>query len=57
MLSARGPNAAARASLNRARTAVPIVFWSALGLTLAARVMRQRYEHRRGRIHITYPNG
>ena len=57
LLEANTPDTAARASLNRVRTAVPMVFWSALGITLVARVMRQRFEHRRGRIRITYPNG
>ena len=57
LLDAEGPSAAARVSLNRVRGAVPIVFWSALGLTLVARILRQRLEQRRGQVRITYPNG
>ena len=57
LLDAPGPSAAARVSLNRVRDMAPVIFWSALGLTLAARLVRQRLEHRRGSIRITYPDG
>jgi adenylate cyclase len=57
LVEADVPEPAERDALNRVRSTVPVVFWSALGITLVARVMRQRYEHRRGRVHITYPNG
>lgn len=57
LLDANAPEAAERASLNRVRTTVPSIFWGALGITLVARLLRQRFEQRHGSIRITYPNG
>lgn len=57
LFEVNAPGPEERASLDRVRTIVPFVFWGALGVTLVARLMRQRFEHRHGRVRITYPNG
>jgi adenylate cyclase len=51
------PDAAARQSLDRVRTVVPVAFSAAIGAILAARTIRRRFESRLETIQITYPDG
>ncbi|MGQ4808536.1 Na(+)-translocating NADH-quinone reductase subunit F [Candidatus Entotheonellaceae bacterium PAL068K] len=55
--AAEAPDNRARQRLNQVRQVIPITFGVAVGLTLAARVVRRQVERRRGLIQITYAEG
>ncbi|HLX79544.1 MAG TPA: adenylate/guanylate cyclase domain-containing protein [Burkholderiales bacterium] len=53
----RAPSAVQRATLAQVRDGISIAVWALLGLTLAARVVRQQISRRRSSIRINYPGG
>ncbi len=53
----RAPSPAQRATLVQVRDEISIIVWALLGLTLAARVVRERISRRRSIIRIGYPDG
>jgi adenylate cyclase len=53
----RAPSADQRAMLAQLRDRISIAVWALLGLTLAARVVRERISRRRLIIRIGYPDG
>lgn len=53
----RAPSAAQRATLVQVREGISITVWALLGLTLAARVVRERISRRRSTIRIKYLYG
>ena len=53
----RAPSAEQRATLVQLRDRISITVWALLGLTFAARVVRERISRRRSTIRIGYPDG
>lgn len=53
----RAPSAVQRATLAQVRDRISITVWALLGLTLAARVVRERISQRRSTVRIGYPDG
>lgn len=53
----RAPSPAQRAALVEIRDGISITFWALLGLTLAARAVREQIARRRSIIHIRYLDG
>ena len=53
----RAPSAAQRATLQQLREGISIAIWGLLGLTLAARVVRDQFPRRRSMIRVRYLDG
>jgi len=56
-IEVRAPSPVQRAALVQARDSISITVWALLGLTLAARMVRERISRRRLVIRIGYPDG